>query len=83
MNSIERNNPKPLYVQLEELIRNNIDTGIWKPQNAIPSESELSKEYDLSVWGTKRQQNCWILPLFRLLAVYRESCVFQRLRRLC
>ena len=48
MNSIERNNPKPLYVQLEELIRNNIDTGIWKPQNAIPSESELSKEYDLS-----------------------------------
>lgn len=48
MNSIERNNPKPLYVQLEELIRNNIDTGIWKPQTAIPSESELSKEYDLS-----------------------------------
>ena len=48
MNSIERNNPEPLYVQLEELIRNNIDTGIWKPQTAIPSESELSKEYDLS-----------------------------------
>lgn len=50
MNStiIERDNPKPLYVQLEELIRNNIENGNWKPQTSIPSESELSREYDLS-----------------------------------
>ena len=48
MNTIDKNNPKPLYIQLEELIRNNIDNGIWRPQTAILSESELSKEYDLS-----------------------------------
>lgn len=48
MNSIERSKPKPLYIQLEELIRDNIDNGIWKSQTAIPSESELSKEFNLS-----------------------------------
>ncbi|MDO4287812.1 MAG: GntR family transcriptional regulator [Eubacterium sp.] len=45
---IQKNAPKPLYLQLEELIRNNIDNGVWKHQNAIPSESELQKEYGLS-----------------------------------
>ena len=48
MNGIEKNNPKPLYAQLEELIRTNIDNGTWKPQTAIPSESELCKAFDLS-----------------------------------
>lgn len=45
---IDRMNPKPLYVQLEELIRSNIEDGIWKAQTAIPSENELCKAFNLS-----------------------------------
>ena len=45
---LERSNPKPLYAQLEEIIREKIDRDEWKPHNAIPSENELSKIYGLS-----------------------------------
>ncbi|MCO8192972.1 MULTISPECIES: GntR family transcriptional regulator [Anaerofustis] len=47
-NIIDRNDPKPLYLQLEELIRGNIEKGIWKVNTKVPSEAELMKEYDLS-----------------------------------
>lgn len=48
MYKIERENPKPLYIQLEELIRNNIESGDWKPNTAIPSESEMNRLYSVS-----------------------------------
>lgn len=48
MYKIKRENPKPLYIQLEELIRNNIEEGIWKPNTAIPSESEMNRLYGVS-----------------------------------
>lgn len=48
MYRIKRENPKPLYIQLEELIRNNIEEGIWKPNIAIPSESEMNRLYGVS-----------------------------------
>ncbi|WP_026394041.1 GntR family transcriptional regulator [Acetobacterium malicum] len=48
MEDIRRKNPKPLYVQLEELIRNKIEGGQWKPHTAIPSESELNKMFGVS-----------------------------------
>ncbi|MGL4606585.1 MAG: GntR family transcriptional regulator [Eubacteriaceae bacterium] len=48
MYKIKRENPKPLYIQLEELIRNNIDSGEWKPHTAIPSESEMNRLYSVS-----------------------------------
>lgn len=48
MYKIKRENPKPLYIQLEELIRNNIEEGNWKPNTAIPSESEMNRLYGVS-----------------------------------
>jgi len=45
---INRENPKPLYIQLEELIRKNIESGVWKPDTAIPSESEMNRLYGVS-----------------------------------
>lgn len=48
MYEIMRENPKPLYIQLEELIRNKIESGEWKPNTAIPSEAEMNRLYDVS-----------------------------------
>lgn len=48
MYNIDRNNSKPLYLQLEELIRESIEKGIYKRDEKIPSESELMNKYDLS-----------------------------------
>lgn len=45
---LERQNPKPLYVQLEEIIREKIESGEWKPHLPILSENELSKNYGMS-----------------------------------
>lgn len=48
MEKIRRENPKPLYQQLEELIRNKIEEGEWRPNTAIPSEAELNRMFDVS-----------------------------------
>ncbi len=48
MPKLDRNNAKPLYMQLEEILRNNISNGVWKANERIPSESELSTTYGLS-----------------------------------
>ncbi len=45
---LDRNNPKPLYAQLEDLLRTSIMNGEWQVNHAIPSENELSKTYGLS-----------------------------------
>ncbi|HEX2946887.1 MAG TPA: GntR family transcriptional regulator [Clostridia bacterium] len=45
---LERSNPKPLYLQLTEIIREKIHNGEWETNNPIPSENELSKIYGLS-----------------------------------
>ena len=45
---LERNNPKPLYQQLREILVDAIDSGKWGPNDKIPSENELSMEYGLS-----------------------------------
>lgn len=45
---LDRENPKPLYAQLEDIIREKIHSGEWKPHSAIPSENELTKIYGVS-----------------------------------
>lgn len=45
---LERENPKPLYVQLQDIIREKIESEEWTPHHAIPSENELSKLYGVS-----------------------------------
>ncbi|MEW9031340.1 MAG: GntR family transcriptional regulator [Planifilum fimeticola] len=38
----------PLYHQLKEILKENIESGVWKPGDRIPSENELRKQYDVS-----------------------------------
>ncbi len=48
MKTIEPNNRTPLYYQLEEIIKEQIDSGKWKAGEKIPSENELLKQYEVS-----------------------------------
>ena len=40
--------PTPLYMQLREIIRYKIETGIYAPCTALPSENELAEEYAIT-----------------------------------
>jgi GntR family transcriptional regulator len=44
----------PLYSQLEDIIRQQIDDGILKEDQLIPSENEIAAEYNISI-GTVRK----------------------------
>lgn len=46
--ALDKSSPKPLYMQLEEVLRNSICNGEWEPNHAIPSEFELSRTYGVS-----------------------------------
>jgi GntR family transcriptional regulator len=45
---LKRKSPKPLYAQLEEIVREKIESGEWGPHDLIPSENELSRLYNMS-----------------------------------
>ncbi len=45
---LDKSSPKPLYVQLEEILRAAIYHNEWEPNHAIPSELELSRTYGVS-----------------------------------
>ncbi|WP_078554451.1 GntR family transcriptional regulator [Bacillus alkalicellulosilyticus] len=45
---INKNSPIPIYYQLEELLRNKIDSGQLKEGDVIPSERTLSEDYAIS-----------------------------------
>jgi len=48
VSALNRSGPKPLYLQLEDILRAQIMEGVLKHHEAIPSENELSRIYDLS-----------------------------------
>ncbi|MDR3255336.1 MAG: GntR family transcriptional regulator [Synergistaceae bacterium] len=50
---LDKSSPKPLYLQLEEILRTSIHNGEWEPNHAIPSEIELSRLYDVSRMTTR------------------------------
>jgi len=45
---LDRNSSKPLWEQLENILREKIDGGVWNPGEMIGSENELSKDYHIS-----------------------------------
>jgi GntR family transcriptional regulator len=45
---IQKDSPLPLYHQLMEKIRQEIEGGKWQPGHLIPSETELCKTHDIS-----------------------------------
>ena len=46
--SFRRGNPAPLYLQLQQLLRNAIQKNILSEEDAIPAERDLATEYDVS-----------------------------------
>ncbi|UOE96555.1 GntR family transcriptional regulator [Alkalihalobacillus sp. LMS39] len=45
---IDKNSPLPIYYQLENKIREMIDSKELKPGDTLPSERDLSEKYDIS-----------------------------------
>ncbi|MDP5274672.1 GntR family transcriptional regulator [Chengkuizengella axinellae] len=45
---INKNSPLPIYYQLAELIKLNIDNGDMQAGEAIPSERQFAEQYDIS-----------------------------------
>lgn len=48
MGLLNVNTPIPLYFQLQEILRDKIENGQWKPGEHLPSEEELCEEYKVS-----------------------------------
>jgi GntR family transcriptional regulator len=46
--AIQKDSPLPLYHQLKELLRQEIESGHWHPGQRIPSEAELCQAFDIS-----------------------------------
>jgi len=45
---INRFSKQPLYDQLYRLLRGKIQDGMWQPDDMLPTETELMKQYELS-----------------------------------
>lgn len=48
MGQINANTPIPLYFQLQEILRDKLENGQWKPGEHLPSEEELCTEFNVS-----------------------------------
>ncbi len=45
---LDRSSVVPLYFQLQELLKERIELGMWRPGEAIPPELELCETFDVS-----------------------------------
>jgi len=52
--SIDFKNEKPLYLQLVEAVKQRISNNIWSLGMMIPSENELSRDFNVSVGTVKK-----------------------------
>ena len=50
---------QPLYVQLRQALTQRISTGVWKPGDSLPNETEIAREFGLSA-GTVRKALDWM-----------------------
>ena len=48
MADIDRNSPIPIYHQLKSLILDQIESGLWRSGDRIPTEQELCRLYEIS-----------------------------------
>ncbi|MFA9429647.1 UTRA domain-containing protein [Egicoccus sp. AB-alg2] len=46
--TIDRTSPTPLYHQLEQILRTDIQGGVYAPGDLLPSENEICERYDVS-----------------------------------
>lgn len=47
-NRIDRSRPVPLYHQLERILRNDIEAGVYRAGELLPSESDICERYNVS-----------------------------------
>ncbi|MGD7009733.1 GntR family transcriptional regulator [Metabacillus sp. 84] len=45
---VKKDSPVPIYFQVEEIIKESIDSGKWKKGEAIPSERQFCEQYSIS-----------------------------------
>ena len=45
---LDRHSFVPLYYQLQEVLKERIESGFWRPGDALPSEPELARAYGVS-----------------------------------
>lgn len=45
---LDRDTPVPLYYQLQEVLKEDIDAGHWQPGEILPSEAELEAQFGVS-----------------------------------
>lgn len=45
---LDRRSPVPLYFQLQEVLKGEIELGTWKPGEDLPSETQLCETYQVS-----------------------------------
>ena len=45
---LDRSSFVPLYYQLQELLKEQIESGVWEPGERLPSEPELARRYGIS-----------------------------------
>jgi GntR family transcriptional regulator len=55
--NIDRDSDEPAYVQLVNSLRHSMATGLLRPGNQLPSESQLCKHYDVSPMTVRRAIN--------------------------
>ena len=48
MDQIDKTIPTPLYYQLQQIIKEKIENGVWKPGDNIPTEQEMMEKYQIS-----------------------------------
>jgi len=57
---IDRSLYEPAYIQLANIIKQQISLGIYRPGDKLPSESQLCKEYEVSPMTVRRAINILI-----------------------
>ncbi len=45
---LDKHSPIPIYYQLQKIILEKIDKGVWPPKTRIPSERELAEQFSVS-----------------------------------
>ena len=45
MAMINKESPIPLYFQLQEILHDKLENGVWKPGDRLPPEEELCAQY--------------------------------------
>ncbi len=53
-NTIDRRAPEPAYIQLANILRGDIEKGVFRPGDRLPSESRLCKLYQVSPMTVRR-----------------------------